>query len=494
VSLRTLLVVLSVTSVVAPSVRAQGGAEEQARRLLEDGRAYRDQGKLKQALDNFNIVVNSFSGTDAVGEALLEIGRYRMEVEDNADGARQAFEEVTREHAQSVAAPGAYYYLGLLTLEGATTAQALDDALAEFARVETLYPRSEWVPRALQASARVHRRAGRYADAVALNRRVALEYPASDAAARAQFEAAHALALEGEPRLAMEAFQQVRNRFPESPWADIALDRITALYRLYALPEPTFSLDASYSVAGGNVLKDVEALLVTPDGRLWVASRKTRSAVALDSSGQVKQSLPAQDPRTLSLGPRGQAVFASKTAVRFGPSDVRTFSLPPEKPGERPEQLDEILAAALTPGGSVVVSDKDDDTVYRFDGRGGFGGTFIPGDTAEREVRRIVVDGEGRILLLDRKDRTVVVCDENGRTVRKVGPGGFRDPRDLAVDAFRNIYVADKDEGILVFNTRGELFFRISGGEMEKPTAIALEPSGAVLVYDDASDRILRYR
>jgi TolA-binding protein len=494
VSLRTLLVLLSLMAVVAPSVPAQEGAEEQARRLLEDGRAYREQGKLKQALDNFNIVINSFSGTEAVGEALLEIGRYRMEVENDREGARKAFEEVTREHAQSPAAPGAYHYLGLLTLEGATTPQDLDDALAQFARVETLYPRSEWVPRALQAAARVHRRAGRYADAVALNRRVALEYPASDAAPRAQFEAAHALALQGEPRLAMEAFQQVRNRFPKSPWADAALDKTTALYRLYALPRPTFSLDPGYSVAGGNVLKDVEALLVTPEGRLWVASRKTKSAVAFDPSGQMKESLPAQDPRTLSLGPQGQLVFASKTAVRIGPRDIRTFSLPPEKPGEKPEQLDEILAVALTPGGSVIVSDEDEDTVYRFDAQGGFRGLFIPGDTADREVRRIVVDGEGAIVLLDREDKIVLVCDENGRTLRKVGPGGLRNPRDVAVDAFRNIYVADEDEGVLVFNTRGELFFRISGEEMDKPTAIALEPSGAVLVYDDDSDRILRYR
>jgi TolA-binding protein len=417
-----------------------------------------------------------------------------MEAEGDTEGARQAFEEVTREHAQSAAAPGAYYYLGVLTLEGATSAQALDDALAQFARVETLYPRSEWVPRALQASARVHRRAGRYADAVALNRRVALEYPASDAAPRAQFEAAQCLALEGEPRLAMEAFQQVRNRFSESPFADSAVDRITGLYRLYALPKPTFTLDPGYSVAGGDVLKDVEALLAMPGGRLWVASRKTKSAVAFDPSGQMAESLTAQDPRTLTRGPGGQVVFASKTAVRIGPRDVRTFSLPPEKPGERPEQLEEILAAALTPGGSMVVSDEDEDTVYRFDGQGGFRGLFLAGDTAKRKVTRIVVDGEGAIVLLDREDRTVLVCDENGRTIRKVGPGGFRDPRDIAVDPFRNIYVADEDEGILVFNTRGELFFTISGGDMKKPTAIALEPSGAVLVYDDDADRILRYR
>ena len=148
---------------VALPVAAQESQDEQARRLLEDGRAYRAQGKQKQALDNFNIVVSSFPATDSVGQALLEIGRYRMEVEGDAEKARAAFEQVTKQYARSDAAPGAYYYLGLLTLQRATTPAEIDDALAQFARVETLYPRSPWVPRALQASALAHRRAGRYA-------------------------------------------------------------------------------------------------------------------------------------------------------------------------------------------------------------------------------------------------------------------------------------------------------------------------------------------
>ncbi len=323
------LVVLGLLVVPAPTARAQEGAEDQARRLLEDGRAYWSQGKLKQALDNFNIVITSFAGTEAVGHALLEIGRYRMEVDDDAEKAREAFEQVSREHAQSDAAPGAYYYLGLLTLNRATSTVELDDALAQFSRVETLYPGSDYVPRSLQAEALVHRRAGRYADAVARNRRVSLEYPASDAAPRAQFEVGHVLALQDDPRLAMEEFQQVRNRFPQSPWADTALERITALYRLHGEAQPVFGLDSGYSVAGGNVLKDVAAITVAPDRRLWVASKKTKSAVVFEASGKMGESRPGPDPRTLSLAPNGTVVFTAKTAVRVGARDVRSYYFPP---------------------------------------------------------------------------------------------------------------------------------------------------------------------
>jgi outer membrane protein assembly factor BamD (BamD/ComL family) len=491
VSQRSLLVI-ALLALVSP-VLAQESAEQQAQRLLEDGRTYREKGQLKQALDNFNIVITSFAGTGAVGQALLEIGRYRMEVDGDEEAARKAFEQVSRDHAQSDAAPGAYHYLGLLTLQGATATVELDDALAQFSRVVTLYPQSDlWVPRSLQASAMVHRRAGRFQDALTFNRRVALEYPANDAASRAQFEAGHALALLGEPRLAMEEFQQVRNRFPESAWANKALERITALYRLYGGGPPAFALDSSFSLPGGNALKDVRALLVVPDGRLWVASKKTKAAVAFDSSGKMGSSLSAQEPRTLSLAPDGRLVFAAKTAVRLGSRDLRSFKLPPEKPGDERKPLEKILAAAVTPGDTVLVSDENDDTVYRFDANGGFLGTFPPRAATKREVIRIIVDGEGGILLLDKKAKTVRVCDESGRTIRTVGPGGLRKPADIAVDTVRNIYVADEENGVLVFNPRGELFFKITG--MKKPIALTLEPAGAVLVYDDGSDQVLRYR
>jgi TolA-binding protein len=490
---RHLLLLLALAA-LAPPAAAQETPDEQARRLLEDGRAYRGQGKAKQALDNFNIVVSSFPNTDSVGQALLEIGRYRMEVEGDAGKARAAFEQVTKEHARSDAAPGAYHYLGLLTLHRATTAAEIDDALAQFARVETLYPRSPWVPRALQASALAHRRAGRYAEAADLNRRVSLEYPASDAAAVAQYEIGQALALQGEPRLAMEEFQQVRNRFPQSPWAQPALERTTALYRLFGGPKPSFAPDPSFALAGGEILKEVRALAVAPGGTLWVASAKSRSAVPFDASGKPGPSLSAEDPRALSLAPAGEVVLAGRGAVRVGARDIRSFTTPPEKPGAVAKPVDKILAAVATPGGSFLVSDEEREAILRYDAKGQYLGTFPGKDAAKREVTRIVVDGEGGIVTLDRAEKAVRVWDETGRLLRTVGPAGFKRPVDVAVDAFRNLYVADEELGILVFDPHGKPLTGITSPELRRPRALALDATGAVLVYDDRAERVLRYR
>jgi TolA-binding protein len=472
------------------SASGQETPDDQARRLLEDGRAYRAQGKPKQALDNFEIVVSSFPTSDSVGYALLEIGRYRMEVDADPERARASFEQVTKQYARSDAAPGGYYYLGLLALSRATSAAEIDDALANFTRVATLYPRSEWVPRALAASARAHRRAGRYAEAADLNRRVSLEFPASDAAAEAQFEIGQALALSGQPRVAMEEFQQVRNRFPQSPWAQPALERTTALYRLFGGDKPAFAFEPAFALAGGDILKDVRALAVAPGGTLWVASEKSRSAVPFDASGKPGPSIGSEDPRALSITPAGEVVLAGRGGVRFGPKDVRGFTTPPEKAGAVAKPVEKVLAAAVTTGGFILVSDEDREAILRYDAKGQYLGTFP--DSARRKVSRMLVDGEGAIVTLDRDEKAVRVWHETGRAVAAIT--SLKRPSDVAVDAFRNLYVADEELGVLVFSPQGQPIATIGSPELRRAKAIALDATGAVLVYDERSERVLRYR
>jgi len=494
VTLRRTLAVLFAVSLPALAA-AQTSPDDQARGLLEDGRTYRKDGKLKQALDNFQTIVSGFPNTAYVDDALLEIGRYYLEVDGDAAKARDAFEQVTKRFPQSDGAPGAYYYLGRLTMDRATTATDLDDALAQFARVQRLYPRSEWVPRALYASGLVHRKSGRLADAAEAERRVALEHPASDAAPAAQFELAQDLALSGEFRQAMEEFQQVRNRYPDSEWAPRALDRITSLYRLYGTGKPAFTADAAYSVGAGDTLKDVRSIVMTPARTLWIASDKVKSAIPFAPDGKMGPGLAGEDLQTMSLGAAGDLLVVAARAVRIGPRNLQTFAIPGSKPGET-EPLEKLEAAAITPGGAVLVSDEKKKKVFRFDGKYQYQGPFP--DVKERQVSRMVLDGEGGIVMLDREDKTVRAMDESGKVLRTIaarGPGyEMRKPVDLAVDLFRNTYVADEEGAVLLFSPSGQLLATIGAAELKKPRAVTVDPAGAVLVYDDKLQRILRFK
>jgi len=494
--MRGALAALGLTLLVGGNALAQTTPEEQARRLLEDGRAYWAKGQYKQALDNFTTITSGFAETESVDDALLEIGRYALEVEGDVAKARESFDTVAKRYPQSDSAPGAYYYLGWMALSRGGSPAELEDALAQFTRVQRLYPRSAWVPRALYASGLAQRKAGRYAEAVDAERRVVLEYPASDAAAGAQFEIGHCLTLLNQPRLAMEEFQKVRNRFPDDPLAAQALDRITELYRLYEGGAPVFRQDTGFAIGSGDVLKDVRAILMTPERVLWIASDKLNAAVPYDATGRPGPSLAAQDLRELGLTPGGEIVVVARSAVRIGLRDIKTFSIPGDKPGAS-EPLEKITAALVLPGGDILVADEKRKRVYRFaDGGAAFKGTFP--DAGEREVRRLVLDSEGSIAILDDNAKTVQVFDARGKLLRTLGPKGagweLRKPADLAVDHSRNLYVADEDLGVLLLSPEGRLLATIGGEEARKPKAISLEPGGGLLVWADKAQRILRYR
>ncbi|HET7292378.1 MAG TPA: tetratricopeptide repeat protein [Vicinamibacteria bacterium] len=481
---------------LAGAAWGQTSPESQAKGLLEDGRGYMAKKQYKQALDNFNTIVTGFGQTNSVDDALLEIGRYRLEVDDDVEKAREAFDQVAKRYPQSDGAPGAYYYLGLLALNRALQPAELDDALAQFTRVQRLYPRSEWVPRALYASGLAHRKAGRYAEAVEAERRVSLEHPTSDVAPAAQFQIGHSLALQGASREAMEEFQQVRNRFPDSPWAETALQRTTALYRLHGSGKPVFSVDGTFALAAGEALKDVRALLMTPDRTLWLASNKVKSALAFARDGSRGASLTVEEPRSLSLGPRGEIVVSAKMAVRIGPRDIKSFAAPTDKPGVL-EPLEKIEAAVVTPLGSVLVADSKRKRVYKYQtAELSFGGTFP--DAREREVIRLLADGEGGIVLLDADAKAVLVFDEAGKPLRGLAARGagyeLKKPVDVAVDPFRNLYVADAELGVLVFAPSGQLLATIAAPEARRPRAVALDVEGAVLVYDERSERVVRFQ
>ena len=472
----------------------QDTPDQQARRLLEEGRNYWAQGKSKQALENFQTLVTGFAATDAVDDALLEIGRYRLEVDGDVDKARASFDQVAKQFPQSDSAPGAYYYLGLMSLNRATSVAELDDAQAQFSRLMTLYPRSDyWVPKALQAQGLVFRKAGKLDEALESERRVSLEYPSSDAAPAAQLEIGQILALLGQPFPAMEEMQAVRNRFPESPEARVALDRITALYRLHGTGKAVFTPDSGFAVGGGDVLRDVRALLMTPTGTLWIASEKTKSAVSFDPAGKMGPSLPAEDPRSLSLSAKGEIVFTTRTAVRVGPKDIKTFAIPGDK--LIPEPLEKLTAAVRTPLGSTLVADEKRNRMYRFDAALEYRDTFPSAkDAKSRQVTRMFLDGEGAIVCLDREEKTVKAYDETGKLLRTIGPAGLKHPVDAAVDPFRNTYVADEDGGVQVFGPKGQIIASLTVDEVKKPKALGLDPAGAILVYDDKAQKVLRFK
>ena len=238
-------------------------------RLLEDGRAYLAQGKQKQALDNFNIVVSSFPNTDSVGERAardraatsMEVGRRRRE---GARRLRAGDQAATR---ASDAAPGR------LLLPGPADAQPRHHAAprsrtrsrsSRASRRST--PASAWVPRALAAAgarapSRGPLRRGerpqpprRRSSTRPPTRRRA---PSTRSAARSRSRASRGSRWRSSSRSATAS----RRATGPSPRCS-APRRSTGCS---AAPSRAFALDPAFSAGAGDMLKDVRALLIDAD-------------------------------------------------------------------------------------------------------------------------------------------------------------------------------------------------------------------------------------
>jgi DNA-binding beta-propeller fold protein YncE len=298
----------------------------------------------------------------------------------------------------------------------------------------------------------------------------------------------------GDPLSGIEEFQRVRTRHPTSAAAARALNATTALYRIYGADKPVFIRDTAFSFPSGEVLKDVRSLAVTPDGATWIASNKTKSALSFDPELKLGSSLSAEDPQSLAVSPGGQVVFAARLAVKVGATSVLSFSAPSNKPGVM-ESIDRIGAATLLVSGDTLISDLKRKRVLRF--RGATFASIFP-DAVEREVVKLLTTPRGDVVMLRKDEKSVEILDDGGRLLSKIGPRGpgfeWKKPADVAIDAFSHIYVADEDQGIFMFSPKGDLITTFGSADLRKARAVAIDLTGAALVYDDRAEAIMRFK
>src|SRR2546430_11486620 len=127
-------------------------------------------------------------------------------------------------------------------------------------------------------------------------------------------------------------------------------------------------------------------------------------------------------------------------------------------------------AVAVDTGGNVYISDRDDARIRRVDGSGiittfaGIGGAFFAGDNGQTaqaaigDVRAIAIDADRNVYLADQGSSRVRKIDASGiiTTVAGNGQSSYSgdgvlatstsmDPRSVAVDASGNLYIADEE-------------------------------------------------
>jgi len=486
------LVWVSAPGAATGQTPAQLPAEELARRQYDSGLAFLRNGNYAEALKDFQAVIELHPTTSVAPLAWLQIGRYHLEQRGDLARAQAAAETVIKKYPTSGAVAGAHVLAGRIRLAQSWSASDLDAAVASFDRVPRLFPESEAVPEALVLAGDALRVRGRPDEALQRYQQVLLDYPDDARAAAAGFGAAMALAAQGDAYAAMEQFQRVRNRWPSSPEAAAALSGQTILFRLAVRAQkgPPFSLAGELPATGRKV--EFRALAVTRDGVLYgatgsgVVALKPTAAAAGPSVGTL---------RGLALDPSGALVLVGKDALKLLGGGTIAFTVP--RPGESPRTVENIAAVAALPTGQWLVADENSASVWRFGATGDYEGVFAP-----VRASRLAVGPSGEVAAIERDTKTVLLFNPDatprGRLAERGQGYTFRNPRDLAFDAFGHIYVLDEN-AVLIFDGARRLLQRFAPAERTRgalgsAAALAVDAAGRLYVADHDAGRVRIYQ
>ncbi len=119
-----------------------------------------------------------------------------------------------------------------------------------------------------------------------------------------------------------------------------------------------------------------------------------------------------------------------------------------------------------------------------------------PGDVNPRPIG-IAVSPDGTIVVSDADNHRVIFLDQNGNVVAQAGKGlradgvdGFNVPAGLTTDAAGNVYVVDTLNGrVIKLSPRGAFLAQFGGladtaGSLARPKGVAVDASGRVFVSD----------
>ena len=164
-----------------------------------------------------------------------------------------------------------------------------------------------------------------------------------------------------------------------------------------------------------------------------------------------------------------------------------------------PQQPGNLWGIAVSPNGTVFVSDCNTHQIHVFDAQRKHVKTFGGQGTGPGQLsspRGLATSADGLLFVVNYSNNCVDIFREDGTFVRRIGQGQIQCPLDVTVHTNGQVYVADNsnqrvtvltqnDQLVHTFGSRGS-----GAGQFSYPYGIAISPDGQLYVSDYNNSRV----
>lgn len=465
------------------SLPVAAAGQQNAERLLLEAERNEQDGDLRSALTDYEMVARQFPGTEVAGRALMRMVAGKRATGD-LTGATAACNRLIDDFPGTSYAAAGLFYMGEMQLARARKREETATARETFRRIWVLFDPVTHPDLVYRAAARVRNaeldiRAGDI-EGAELSYLATLEgEPMSEWTMRSRLGLARIYLDRGDWILAAETLQQAINEAVALSFEEVAEEarvNLTLAHRLMLRPAAGDKRWQTGGRASGvSPGKKPAGVAAAGDGRVVIVDEYPGRAV-LVQSGSVLKSRTFEEAYRPFFGRDGRAWVPAGTLIWDLEGETReNFMGPSRAPVRRLNGGAEGIFQWFT------FEEKPNRVLtYRSESR--MSRAMPVGEPID-----IAADGQGRLHVLNASG--VLRFNPSGETSTRLISGGLAKPIALDVDPMGNVYVLDRGGRLDVFDSRGQKFDTLGpsfpgGVSLGSPVDVAVDATGRIYLLD----------
>ena len=257
-------------------------------------------------------------------------------------------------------------------------------------------------------------------------------------------------------------------------------------------------------MSGG--LQEPTDVSIAANGDVFVLDKEATKVFVFDAQGKPKLDFGGpgtgqgqfDDPESLAVLPNGRTLVADTGNNRIQAFDSSgQFLFQFGSPGKLPGQFDSPTGIAVDQFGIVFVADQDNHRVQAFSERG----IFLRMFTFKGEPKDLAIDPQRNLYVLFPDEGKVVRISSNRRQRQSIsnrnGSLDFLDSASgIAADMRGDIYITEQsDESIKKLDAKGQILLSFGSdgegrGQFDEPSGIGVDPHGHIFIADSDNHRV----